>query len=117
MSLPAPTCKLRKLERGKRHSELQAMAREDDRSRLLEYSYKQQTPEVAANPYGEPAFAAGESVLQWWSSWFKGCDQPPKTYAKKARPAWFSAEICSYEGVCKIFYAGSQVEGHVYNVY
>ena len=40
-------------------------------------------------------FAAGQSVLQWWASWFKKEGPAPSRYSKKQRPTWFSGEILS----------------------
>ena len=40
-----------------------------------------------------------------------------KTYNKKNRPAWFSAEIASYCGYGDIKYAGQTIRAHQYHVY
>ena len=56
----------------------------------------------------EPRFRAGQSVLQWWASWFKNEGPAPQVYGKKTRPSWFAGEILDpavwmedkvYEGV------------------
>ena len=43
----------------------------------------------------KPRFAAGQSVLQWWASWFKKEGPAPSHYSKKQRPTWFSGKIVS----------------------
>ena len=43
-------------------------------------------------------FKNGQSVLQWWAPWMKNAQETPATYNKKNRPAWFSAEVCSFRG-------------------
>ena len=42
-------------------------------------------------------FKCGQSVLQWWAPWMKDAEETPASYNKKNRPAWFSAEVCSYK--------------------
>ena len=65
-----------------------------------------------------PAFSPGQSIIQWWASWFKNADEPPKKYSKKNRPAWFSCEVLTYNGYKAIKYAGSQQEAqHCYVTY
>ena len=63
----------------------------------------------------EPRFSAGQSVLQWWASWFKEDTAKPKQYKKKRRPTWFSGEILNpavwTEGM---LYAGVVYTGWVY---
>ena len=65
----------------------------------------------------KPIFKAGQSVLQWWAPWMKTAAQTPATYNTKQRPAWFSAEVCSYDRFGSIRYAGQQYTANVYNVY
>ena len=65
-----------------------------------------------------PAFLPGQSIIQWWATWFKNADEPPKKYSKKNRPAWFSCEVLTYNGYKAIKYAGSQQEAqHCYVTY
>ena len=65
-----------------------------------------------------PAFLPGQSIIQWWASWFKNADEPPKKYSKKKRPAWFSGEVLTYNGYKAIKYAGiQQVAQHCYVTY
>ena len=65
-----------------------------------------------------PAFSPGQSIIQWWASWFKNADEPPKKYNKKKRPRWFSGEVLSYNGYKAIKYAGiQQVAQHCYVTY
>ena len=40
----------------------------------------------------DPKFKCGQSVLQWYASWMKSAQQTPRTYNKKSRPVWFSAD-------------------------
>ena len=44
-----------------------------------------------------PKFRTGQSVLQWWAGWMKGAEVTPSRYNRTNRPAWFSAEVCSYK--------------------
>ena len=64
-----------------------------------------------------PKFRAGQSVLQWWASWMKSVQETPKNYKKKSRPAWCSAEICSFNKYGTIRYAGQEVTDNLYNVF
>ena len=63
-----------------------------------------------------PEFKTGQSVLQWWSPWMKDARETPKTYNKKSRLAWFSAEITIYKTYETMRYAGQESTGHTYNV-
>ena len=65
----------------------------------------------------EPKFKTGQSVLQCWSSCMKSAAETPLSYNKKNRPAWFSAEICSYNKYGTIRYAGQLTISNLYNVY
>ena len=63
----------------------------------------------------QPCFKAGQSVLQWWASWFKDATEAPRHYAKNRRPSWFSAEICSPGVWVKdMRYAGMNYTGFAY---
>ena len=64
-----------------------------------------------------PKFRTGQSVLQWWAGWMKGAEVTPSTYNRTNRPAWFSAEVCSYKTYETIRYAGQEITGNTYNVY
>ena len=65
-----------------------------------------------------PSFCPGQSIIQWWASWFKTAVEPPKKYKKKLRPAWFSGEVLSYSGYKSIKYAGlEQSIQHCYVCY
>ena len=65
-----------------------------------------------------PSFCPGQSIIQWWSSWFKSASVPPEKYNKKNRPAWFSGEVLSYSGYKSIKYAGlEQSIQHCYVCY
>ena len=69
----------------------------------------------AAGACSEPRFSAGQSVLQWWASWFKEESPKPKQCNKKQRPTWFSGEILNpavwTEGA---LYAGVRCVGWVH---
>ena len=85
----------RKRARGSEHMETKTMKREDDRSRLIVLlSIAQATAIVPVAPPPAELFSPGQSVLQWWASWFKDCIELPKQYGKKhKRPTWFSGEV------------------------
>ena len=65
----------------------------------------------------KPTFKAGQSVLQWCASWMKTAAQTPATYNTKHRPAWFSAEVCSYVRFGSMRYAGQLYTANQYDVY
>ncbi len=73
---------------------------------------------ASAAPLPEAKFQTGQSVLQWWATWFSACPEgkTPKQINKKLRPAWFSAEIISALGLMDIVYAGVRKQGHCYMV-
>ena len=99
------------------------MKRGDRKSRIFQTidnmhadlkSYKEMELQVAMP---DPKFECGQSVLQWWAGWMKSAEETPKTYNKKARPEWFSAEVCSYKEYGTIRYAGQWCTANLYNVY
>ena len=122
--------------RAKTHMETMAMRREDRagtlwrRAELSEANAKKmqhiiehleaearivaaQSPAAAATM--KPRFRAGQSVLQWWASWFKNGGPPPKSYRKKKRPAWYSGEIVNPPVWTEdMLYAGFKYTGWVY---
>jgi hypothetical protein len=61
-------------------------------------------------------FGTGQSVLQWWASWFAKCPEgnTPKQINKKLRPGWFSAEVLAYKGYEDVVYGGVRTTGHCY---
>jgi hypothetical protein len=63
-----------------------------------------------------PLFRPGQSVRQWWASWFV-TNEAPKQYKKKSRPAWYSGEITSYGGFMSFKYCASDVTEHAYFVH
>ena len=110
-------------ERGWWHGECYNMAREDciskaqqsiDRMQADLISYRERELEIAIP---RPRFRGGQSVLQWWAPWMKKAETTPQHYNKKSRPAWFSAEVCSYQNYGSIKYAGKINVGNIYNVY
>ena len=64
-----------------------------------------------------PKFKHGQCVLQWWAGWMKTAEQTRSSYNKKSRPAWFSAEICSFKEYGTIRYAGQLCTSSLYNVF
>ena len=63
--------------------ETKTMKREDDRSRLIVLlSIAQATAIVPVAPPPAELFSPGQSVLQWWASWFKECTELPKQYVE-----------------------------------
>ena len=79
---------------------------------------KRYREEKAGRAIPEPKFKSVlQSVLQWWARWMKSAAETPLTYHKKTRPAWFSAEICSYNKYGTIRYAGQLTTSNLYNVY
>ena len=66
-------------------------------------------------PTKKPLFRAGQSVLQWWASWFKTNGPPPKGKGSKKRPQWYSGEIVHppvwTDGM---LYAGFRFKGWLY---
>ena len=93
--LSCMTVSARKRARGSEHMETKTMKREDDRSRLIVLlSITKATAIVPVAPPPAELFSPGQSVLQWWASWFKGCIELPKQYCKRfKRPTWFSGEV------------------------
>ena len=73
---------------------------------------------ASAAPLPEAKFSSGQSVLQWWASWFADCKEgeTPGQINKKLRPGWFSAEIISAMGRMDVVYAGVRKSGHCYMV-
>ena len=74
------------------------MARGDRESKVFQQidgmheELKMYREEKAGCAIPEPKFKTGQSVLQWWSSWMQSAAETPRSYNKKNRPAWFSAE-------------------------
>ena len=64
-----------------------------------------------------PKFAVGQSVLEWWASWFTSCalGAAPKQHGKRTRPNWYVGEVVSLGGITDMVYAGVQEKAkHVY---
>ena len=99
------------------------MARGDRESKVFQQidamhaESKRYREEKAGCAIPEPKFKTGQSVLQWWAGWMKSASETPPTYNKKLRPAWFSAEVCSYHKYDTIRYAGKLTTSNLYNVY
>ena len=66
-----------------------------------------------------PRFRPGQSVWQWWASWFTKATEPPKTYNRKNRPCWFRGEVLSpgERAPLGFKYAGVPYSGYVYHTY
>ena len=96
------------------HMESKAMRREDHAGRLLRRAeaseaYVQRLKQMVqrleaeirivaatskdSRPSTQPLFSVGQSVLQWWASYFKTNGAPPKGKRSKKRPEWYSGEI------------------------
>ena len=90
------------------------------KQRLEEAKYELQDFRLSKHSHtiDAPVFPNGASVIQWWASWMKDAKTPPAKYKGKKRPAWFNAEILTYEGFGSILYAGVFHEDvHIYHVY
>ena len=73
---------------------------------------------MASRPSTEPLFRAGQSVLQWWASWFKKGEPTPKGKGKKKRPQWYSGEIVHPPVWTEnMLYAGFTYTGWLYPAY
>ncbi|CAE8682990.1 unnamed protein product [Polarella glacialis] len=105
--------------------EIRAAMSYSDRECLIQHALDQAhvragSAESLAVSVPEARFKAGQSVLQWWSSWFSD----PKVsgaavLAKgKKRASWYSADIIRPDGIQSIHYAGGRraVPGHTYLV-
>ena len=110
------------VERGWLHAEWRNMARGDRESRIFQTidimladlrAYKEMELKVAVP---DAKFKCGQSVLQWWAGWMKSAEETPQTYKKTLRPAWFSAEVCSYKEYGTMKYAGQLFTEHLYIV-
>ena len=89
-----------------------------DAMRRIDEASQEIKPGDAAAAGVVPLFHAGQSVLQWWASWFKEAQTPLQHYHKKQRPELFSGEICN-PGVYveSMVYAGMPFRGFVYPVH
>ena len=101
----------RNMKRGDRESKTY-MAIDDMHEQLRRY--REQELRFAIPP---ALFKCGQSVLQWWASWMKNALETPKSYNKKNRSAWFSAEVMSYVRYGEIKHAGQMMTAHLYHVY
>ena len=99
--------KHRKMEQGFAHQKLRKMRGAEIEGKLAEMAAKVATAK-------EPKFRYGQSVLHWWSSWFKTASEPPTQLKKKSRPAWFDATIVLALGIEKVRYAGKEWHEHCY---
>ena len=116
------SCSGRKRCKQNEHEERKKMRIQDKRSALvgLLIAARARAPdEPAAVPASNPQFRPGQSVLQWWASWFKSIPEGalPEHYGGKSRPTWFSGEVTSYAGCLSIIYAGRRHTGHCYDAY
>ena len=104
-------------------AEQRNMGRGDRESKIFQQidSMHEQLRSLRAEKLGVsipmPKFRTGQSVLQWWAPWMKRAEVTPSTYNRGNRPAWFSAEVCSYKAYETIRYAGQETTGNTYNVY
>ena len=54
----------------------------------------------------EGKFANGQSVLNWWASWFATAVEPPKKLKGKHRPKWYDSNIIAQMAKMDVHYAG-----------
>ena len=105
--------------------EIRAAMSYADRECLIQHALDQAhvragSAESLAVSVPEARFKAGQSVLQWWASWFKD----PNVFGAallakgKKRASWYSADIIRPDGIKSIHYAGGRraVPGHTYLV-
>ena len=117
---PSQAATERKADVVEKKTPIPAAATEHSQSSKATKEDKTAVPEPACEERKRPlpAFLPGQSIIQWWASWFKNADEPPKKYNKKKRPRWFSGEVLSYNGYKAIKYAGiQQVAQHCYVTY
>ena len=67
-------------------------------------------PHATDSPETKRKFHPGQSMIQWWASWFKTATVVPALYNKTNRPAWFSGEVLAHAGYKSMKYAGIQQE-------
>ena len=125
--------------RAKIHMESKAMGREDGAATLLRRAEASEAhaqrlqqiiqdlevearivreTKVASRPSTGPLYRAGQSVLQWWASWFKSGEPRPKGKGKKKRPRWYSGEIVHPPVWAEnTLYAGFTYTGWLYPAY
>ena len=104
--------------------EIRAAMSYADRECLIQHALDQAhvravSAESSAVAVPEARFKAGQSVLQWWASWFKDENVFGAAPAKgKKRASWYSAEIIRPDGIKSIHYAGGRRKppGHTYFV-
>ena len=103
------------------HCENKRMKAAEDRSILVELhereSVRQLQSESSRRP--GPRFQTGQSVHQYWASWFSGCRPGSEPQiSKNKRPGWYSAEISGAPTWKEeLPYAGSLITGWTYLVY
>jgi len=108
--------KMRKLEEAYELNDLRKMKKEDYVSALvIEPTKSASSSGPQAGPEG--TLSTGQSVHQWWASWFKDVEKPVKQLKGKARPAWYDATIVAALGRQKVKYLGLWWEEPTYHVF
>ena len=54
----------------------------------------------------EAKFGNGQSVLNWWASWFREAVEPPTKIKGRQRPKWYDSNIICQRGIMGVHYAG-----------
>ena len=116
MAKAEPSRKYRKLE--------EAMARNENkkmRTAALESEWSSRDERViesdSSSARPPPKFSCGQSVHHWWASWMCSPEKAPKQLKKKARPAWFSAQIATLPQWETGVYAGVEYTGWHYTAH
>ena len=113
------SCKQKKVFKGLAYAERKNMCREDSLScanRIYDGGGQRGIVPIDSIPLHK--FQNGQSCIQWWAGWMKAAAEVPKSYNKKTRPAWFSAEISTYVRYDAIKYCGiMQVPQHLYVIF
>ena len=114
----AQSRKERKDENFRQQASGHAMLNEDRDSHMQQWLLAMLNEDRDRHPTVHPKFLPGQSIIQWWASWFKEAEVFPEKYKKKQRPAWFSGEVLAHAGYKSMKYAGIQQEKqHVYVCY
>ena len=103
--------RLSRQEKGFAHMEHKNTNVEDIQSR-----HSRESQDVRG-PQAEPMFSTGQSVLHWWSSWFRTATAPLMQISKKSRLAWFDATIIASLGQREVQYAGYTWTSYAYQVH
>ena len=96
----------------------EATALQNQMQRILDNKPEPTTEQLARASGEVQQFHPGQTVQQWWASWFADAASAPLQTQEKSRGAWYSAVINGCEGRRDILYAGIQHHNvQVYHVY